>query len=108
MAKTKIKYKQVKVNLTHEKYKILEDSSNELEITKAEFIRQKIGATFENSRQPRSRKVVSSIDPKLLYQLNKIGNNLNQIATHTNEKKEIDTEVLISLNNIEKMLMRLL
>ncbi len=108
MAKDKIKYKQVKVNLTHEKYKILEDSSNQLEITKAEFIRRCIGATFENSRQPRSRKVVSVIDPKLLYQLNKIGNNLNQIARYANVKKELDTDVLISLSSIEKMLMRLL
>jgi len=103
-----VRYKQIKVNLTPDKYKLLEDSSNHLEITKAEFIRRSIGATFENSRQPKSKKIVSIINPKLLYQLNKIGNNLNQIARHTNEKKEIDTEVLISLNSIEKMLMRLL
>jgi len=102
------KYKQIKVNLTHEKYKIVEDSSNHLEITKAEFIRRSIGATFENSRQPRSKKIINVVDPQLLYQVNKIGNNLNQIAKQANKNKQTDLEILVTLYGIEKMLMKLL
>ena len=38
---------------------------------------------------------------KLLAQISKIGNNLNQIAKHTNTNKAIDKLTLVSLYNIE-------
>jgi len=48
---------------------------------------------------------IKKADPALLYQLNKIGNNLNQIAHKVNvEGCENDILILDSLRNIERAL----
>ena len=47
------------------------------------------------------------IKKELLYELNRIGNNLNQIAKYANFKKELDTKILNQLQNITKELERL-
>ena len=106
--KVKIKYKQVKVNLADEIHQQLDAFCNKLGITKAQYIRQILGATFEKNRQPKSKKTVNATDPKLLYQLNKIGNNLNQISKKVNINRELDIEAIIKLNSIEKNMMKLL
>lgn len=41
---------------------------------------------------------------RLLYEINKIGNNLNQIARQCNINKEVDIRVLEKLSKIEDML----
>lgn len=41
---------------------------------------------------------------ELIYHLNRIGNNLNQIAKVCNSKKEIDKQVLSTLAEIERVL----
>lgn len=41
---------------------------------------------------------------KLLYELHKIGNNINQIAKYANTHKKLDDYILISLSKIEKQL----
>ena len=45
-----------------------------------------------------------SVELKILYQLNKIGNNLNQIAKIANINKTVDKQILESLVRIEKSL----
>ena len=48
---------------------------------------------------------VKKVDPALLYELNRIGNNLNQIAHKVNvESCENDILILDSLRNIERAL----
>jgi hypothetical protein len=41
---------------------------------------------------------------RFLYELNRIGNNLNQIAKYANINKELDTKILEQLARIEEML----
>jgi len=43
-----------------------------------------------------------------LYEINRIGNNLNQIAKHCNIKKSVDKLVLKELVDIEKKLNELM
>ncbi len=50
----------------------------------------------------------SKLKKELIYEINKIGNNLNQIARHTNEKKTIDLNVLKQIIEIQKNMEKLL
>lgn len=54
------------------------------------------------------KKIKSKVDLSLVYEINKIGNNLNQIAHYANSNKVIDMEVLRILVGIEKKLNELL
>ena len=55
-----------------------------------------------------NQKIKSKLEIEMVFQVNKIGINLNQIAYHINTKKCIDMEVLYRLVQIEKTLTRLL
>ncbi len=50
----------------------------------------------------------TSADRKILHELHRIGNNLNQIARYANTKKVLDRQVLASLARIEEDLKGLL
>ena len=50
----------------------------------------------------------TSADRKILHELHRIGNNLNQIARHANTHKALDRQVLASLVSIESDLKELL
>lgn len=50
------------------------------------------------------KEIKSKIDIDLIFQVNKIGNNLNQIALYVNTNKVIDIQVLQMLVDIEKRL----
>ncbi len=97
------KYKQVKVNLdfsVHEKLSIMAD---ELGISLAELFRKSVGTSIENSREKKNEKRVHKVaDPQLIYEVNKIGNNLNQISKHLNQGQKIDFEILNLLIEIQK------
>lgn len=108
MSKKKSKNRQIAVSFSHEDFEKLSKEAESQDISKAELIRNHIDIDFENKRTPASKRVHKSINPQILYEVNRIGNNLNQIAKNTNEKKDVDIDVLLSLNNIEKMLMKLL
>ena len=105
------KLKQIKVNFyphQHEKLKQIAKSNN---TTIAQFIREKLDLELEekDTRKiytPVQKKVYKTSDPKLLFELNKIGNNLNQIAKVINQKKDdVNTiDILQSLVNIENQL----
>ena len=98
------KYKQVKVNLDvddHAQLKLYCDANN---ITLAEFFRASANYKINDAREPQQKRVHKTTDPKLLYHLNKIGNNLNQIAKHANEGNALDYQVLAELAHIEKTL----
>jgi len=97
-------YKQVKVNLAiddHAQLKLYCEINN---ITLAEFFRASANYKINDARQAQKKRVYKVADPQLLYHLNKIGNNLNQIAKHANECNALDYQVLGELAYIEKLL----
>ena len=98
------KLKQIKVNFIPEHHQILTQLAKQKGVTKAQWIRSQLRTTFDNPREPSQSKIHKVADPELLYHLNKIGNNLNQIARHANEGNVLDTQVLASLLSIEKTL----
>ena len=76
----------------------------------SEFIRKSVNSKIENAPAPRTKKVYKVADHRLLYELNKIGNNLNQIAKSLNSKKDDISNVAIlrELVSLEKKLSELL
>lgn len=54
------------------------------------------------------KEIKSKVDLDLLYEINRIGNNLNQTAHYVNSNKAIDMQVLQMLVDIEKRLNELL
>ncbi len=110
------KYKQVKVNFYPEQHQFLSELAKKNNQTIAQFIREKLNLSL-NEKEVKSRYSKSDekenykkADPKLIYQLNKIGNNLNQIARVVNTKKADynSVEILKSLNEIQQMMKSLL
>ena len=55
-----------------------------------------------------NQKIKSKLELEMVFQVSKIGINLNQLAYHVNTKKCIDMEVLYRLVQIEKSLIGLL
>ena len=55
-----------------------------------------------------NQEIVSKLEIEMVYQVNKIGINLNQISYHVNTKKCVDMQVLQRLVNIERTLKELL
>jgi len=107
------KYKQVKINFLPEQHQILTDLSAEKNMTIAQFIREKLSLTLNKNRAEYKRHkqvVYKDSDPKLIYELNRIGNNLNQIARVVNMRKTDfnKIEILKSLNEIQQMVKSLL
>ena len=98
------KYKQVKVNLDEEVHHKLKEFCDARNITMAEYFRNQINTKIDDARDPQQKRVHKTTDPKLLYHLNKIGNNLNQIARHLNEGNSLEIQVLAELTNIEQSL----
>lgn len=94
-------YKQVRINLKPEDFEIIEKESQLLGISKSEWIRQKINLKIDEPRQPQIKKETKSVDPKVLYELKKIGNNINQITKYSNIQKVLDRSVLVQLIKIE-------
>lgn len=98
------KYKQVKINLDEKAHQELRAICDDQNITMAAYFRRLHGAQIEDSRKPKQKRIHKKTDTKILYHLNKIGNNLNQIAKHANEGKSLDFQVLAELANIERNL----
>ena len=90
------KDKRVTIRFTDDEYNQLKSKADELDISLSTYIRKK---TLGNRE-----KLSTKCDKELLYKINRIGNNLNQIAKHCNTTKTIDKLVLQSLVEIEKKL----
>lgn len=97
-------YKQVKVNFTPEHFARLEELSNKNGVSKAEWIRRKLKLNYEDMPQPKGKVQTKEADPKLIYELAKIGNNINQLARQANVNKALDREILSALVRIEDKL----
>ena len=101
-------YKQVKVTLDIDDHVKLQNYCREQGVSMAAFFRSSVSLTIDDIRHPIIKKEHKTTDPKLLYQLNRIGINLNQITRYTNENRAIDFKVLSQLLSIEKRLKKLL
>lgn len=51
-----------------------------------------------------NQKQIKRADPDLVRAIGRIGSNLNQIAKHANSNKQLDSNVLTSINRIESLL----
>jgi len=90
--------KEIKVRLTQEEYEQLLQRKTKPRL--AEWIR-------ETCLDQKPRKKVATVDPLLLYELNKIGVNLNQIAKKVQYGKH-NIEWLVEIIHIERQLASLL
>jgi len=100
--KNKIEYQQVRVNLKPEDMKILSNICKSKGISKSEYIRQKIDLHYEEARTPKKIVSYKRVNPKLLYEINKIGININQLAERANRKKSLDLSILVVLEEIRE------
>lgn len=85
------KYKQIKVNVTEDVYVKLVQIAKKHNITLAELFRLSVHTKIENAPKPKKEKskiIYKQTDPDLLYEVNKIGVNINQIARHLNSSKD--------------------
>jgi len=90
--------KEIKVRLTQEEYEQLFQRKTKPRL--AEWIR-------ETCLDQKPKKKVSTVDPLLLYELNKIGVNLNQIAKKV-QFGERNIEWLVEIIQLEQQLTSLL
>lgn len=102
--------KQIKVFFPVSDYEILKQTSKDHNLTMSEFVRNSVNSKIENAPAPRIKKVYKVADPRLLYELNKIEFNLNQIAKNLNLKKDDISNVSIfrELVSLEKKLNELI
>lgn len=102
------KYKQVKVNLTEEHHKDLQQKASANNQTLAQYIREQLDIDLKE--KPRVRKnqtqtvTYRKADPKLIYHLAAIGNNLNQLTKKINIEKTFDRVALNLINEIREKL----
>ena len=81
--KDRVRKTKLQVFLTDEEMKILEEKCKEFNMTKSGYIRGAILYGGVKESQPRVEK---ELIEKLIYEVNKIGNNINQIAYANNVK----------------------
>ena len=54
--------------------------------------------------EPELKKIVHTADPELIRAVNRIGNNINQIAKQVNAGQDVGNAVLIALLNLQTSL----
>ena len=94
------KNKRVTIRLTDVEHKNFTKQADELAISLSAFIRFKLNNI--------NKIKTSKCDKNLVYEINRIGLNLNQIAKYTNSKKVLDKIILEQLIQIEKQLNNIL
>jgi len=106
----KTEYRQVKINLLPEEYERISEQAEADGVTKAEWIRRRIGTKIEDKdlRSPQKRLPQKQADPKLLYEINRIGININKMTTWANKFRTLDRQILSSLVGIEAKLQAIL
>lgn len=89
--------REIKIRLTESEYQALQERKTKARL--AEWLRE-LALDQQPKRQPKP------IDPKLLYELNRLGVNLNQIARHCNQRPpSIDLiSIATSLKRLDEML----
>lgn len=87
--------RRVEFRIFEEELRILEDQCERFSMSKSEFLRNCIlfGGVYRPERLEKDEI------KKLIYELNRIGNNINQIAYNTNSKKSTDREDMLALTH---------
>jgi hypothetical protein len=91
------KYKQVKVNFTyhdHTKISQLAISENK---TIAELIRSQFHMEIQSAPMPKQIAIYKQADPQLLYEIRKIGVNINQAVKKLHQGKMLEKRILIKI-----------
>lgn len=94
------KYKQIKINVLPLEYNQIQEKAKSQNLKLSGYVRSVLNV--KNDLDIKKSKSYTPCDPILLREINKIGNNLNQVAKHLNIKKVLDINVLESLEQIEK------
>jgi len=84
--------KKISIRIPDETYEELKKIANENGLTLSELIRSKL----DNKKNICNKK----LNREYLYHLNRIGNNINQIARYVNAKKVVDRLVVIQLTQV--------
>jgi hypothetical protein len=63
---------------------------------------------IQKRKRPALKAVVQKCDPKLMFQVSQIGNNLNQLARIANKQKMVSPELLLRLKRIEQAVKELI
>jgi len=93
------KMRTISAKINDDFFKFVSELAKEKNITISELIKHSI----------LNAKIESKKDKKILaYELNRIGNNLNQIAKKCNTKKAIDMATLLELQIIEEQLQEII
>lgn len=74
------------------------------DISLAELIRNRLN-DLPTPKKKRTKQIIE-VDPRLLFEINAIGNNINQIGRRVNQGDQFD--VIMELRSIESQLERLL
>ena len=82
--------RQVIIRLSDEEYDLFSLKAEEAEITKSQYVRNMILYGFAHKRTVFS----ADAERKLRFELNRIGNNINQIALRVNTNKQLFSEDL--------------
>lgn len=90
------KYKQIKVNLLEDDYKLLVKKAIDSEVSMAEYIRRSLKVYIPNTR----KRNININHKKVNYYLLKIGNNINQIAKSLNTILNTPTDNKTSSSNL--------
>jgi len=106
------KYSQVKVKLLPEDLEHLTFLASKENLKPPAFIRKQFNFSLNKKDERKSSNyknekiIIHKADPKLIYEIAKIGANLNQISKYLNQNKDIN--ILQSLVNIESDIKKLL
>ena len=91
--KHRVRTRQFKVNLLDEELNLLSKKSEHAGMTKSKYIRRMIVDGNASVNTTFSREDTRQV----LYELNRIGNNINQIAYKVNAKGTVDADDLENL-----------
>jgi len=98
----------VSARLTWEEYKKLKDTCEKLNMTTSEYIRNLIVKAKSPTVNLKRLKEKCEGLKAISAEINRIGNNINQIARHANTRRELDITILEKLVRIEEELNHLL
>lgn len=101
MAKEKQKKSaEIKVRVTPQFKTAFKKKAVELNLSMSQLVEK----SYVRIDDKISRKVIHQADPKLIYEVAKIGGNINQIARSLNQGSEFTLETLAILKSIERSL----
>lgn len=91
--KNRIRTKLFQLRLLDEEMEMLNEKSSNVGMSKTEYIRNLILFGYVKNNQKMDNESLQ----KFLYEMNRIGNNINQIAYNSNAKKSTGKDEIVSL-----------